>query len=83
MARSDVSSLLLLTYDRDFGDLIFHHGLPAPAAVLYTRLNRADPEDIATRLLTLLEAGVPKRHIVTITKDGERMRPFPPGAFNA
>jgi predicted nuclease of predicted toxin-antitoxin system len=82
LARPDIGSVLLLTYDRDFGDLIFNHGLPAPAAILYTRLNRVEPDVIASRLLSLLEAGVTPGHITTITKDGERLKPFPAGASN-
>ena len=82
LARPDIGSLILLTYDRDFGDLIFNRGLPAPATILYTRLSRAEPIDIATRLLTLLEAGVATGHIITITKDGVRMKPLPPGEHN-
>lgn len=80
--RPDIGSLLLLTYDRDFGDLIFNHGLPHPAAILYTRLSRAAPDEIALRLLAVLKAGVASAHIITITKDGERAKPFAVGVNN-
>lgn len=83
LARPDIGALLLLTYDRDFGDLIFNHGLPSPAAILYTRLSRAEPDRIASRLLALLKAGIATGHMITITKDGERTKPFPAGASNA
>lgn len=80
LVRPDIASFVLVTYDRDFGDLIFNHGLPTPAAILYTRLDRADPAYVARRLLELLEAGVPLGQIITITKDGTRSRPFSTGA---
>ena len=83
LARLDIGAMLLFTYDRDFGDLIFNQGLPAPAAILYTRLSRADPDYVATRLLSLLEAGVATGHMITVTRDGERMKPFPAGANHA
>ena len=83
LLRADIGSLTLITYDRDFGDLIFNYGLPVPAAILYTRLSRADPTSIANRLLTVLAAGVTDGHMTTITKDGERLKPFPPGANHA
>ena len=83
LARPDIGSVVLLTYDRDFGDLIFNQGLPAPVAILYTRLSRAEPDQIAARLLALLEGGVATGHMTTITKDGERLKPFPLGASNA
>ena len=82
LARPDIGSLVLLTYDRDFGDLIFNRGFPSPAAILYTRLNRLDPERIASRLLALLDAGVPSGHMISIIGDGVRLKPFPAGADN-
>ena len=82
LGRSDIGQLVLLTYDRDFGDLIFNRGYSAPLSILYTRLNRVAPAEIAERLLARLEAGLPAGHMITITKDGERSRPFPRGASN-
>ena len=83
LARPDIGLLVFITYDRDFGDLIFHQGLPTPAAVLYTRMDRTEPDIIASRLLALLEAGIAPGHITTITKDSARMKPFPAGADHA
>ncbi|BCA60441.1 DUF5615 family PIN-like protein [Sphingomonas sp. HMP6] len=82
LARPDIGSVIFLTYDRDFGDLVFNRGLQPPLAIMYTRLNRAKPEHIADRILALLEAGVATGHMITITKDGERLKPFPAGANN-
>ena len=82
LMRPDITEYVLLTYDRDFGDLIFNQGLPAPAAILYTRLSRIEPETIAARLLTLLQKGVPVGHMITITKNGKRVKPFADGAEN-
>ena len=78
--RPDIGSLIFLTYDRDFGDLIFNRGFPAPAAVLYTRMNRAEPEPIADRIIAAIEGGLVTGHMITLTKDGERLKPFPIGA---
>lgn len=80
LARRDIGSWVLVTYDSDFGELIFNRGLPSPAAILYLRLNRASPEDVAARLLEILETGVELRHITTITRESERLKPFPAGA---
>ena len=80
LSRPNIGSKILLTYDRDFGDLIFHRGYPSPFALLYTRLNRAEPERIADRLLAELEAGITPGHMTIITDDGVRLRPFPTGA---
>ena len=80
LSRPDIGAKILLTYDRDFGDLIFRRGYPPPFAILYTRLNRAEPEHIAERLLAQLEAGITPGHMTIITDDGVRLRPFPTGA---
>jgi predicted nuclease of predicted toxin-antitoxin system len=45
---------LLLTYDRDFGELIFRFGHPAPPGVIFVRLPPEPPERLAQRLLDLL-----------------------------
>lgn len=80
LQRADIGRMVLVTYDRDFGELIFHRGWQAPKAVLYTRLNRADPAQIARRLIAVLERGVQDGQMMTITQDGERIRPFAMGA---
>jgi predicted nuclease of predicted toxin-antitoxin system len=79
LARPDISTKMLITYDRDFGDLIFNKGYPTPAAIIYTRLNRARPLEIASRLLALLETGVAAGHMITITEEGLRQKAFPLG----
>ena len=82
LRRPDIGSVVLLTYDRDFGDLIFNRGYPAPHAIYYTRLNRVAPEIIATRLIALLADGVMAGQMIAITKDGFRTKPFPLGGLN-
>ncbi len=82
LARPDIGTCLLLTYDRDFGDLIFSRGLPAPGAILYIRLNRTQPEAIASRLLDILRSGAMTGGITTVTQHGERIKSFPLGAEN-
>uniref|UniRef100_UPI00345ADE9F DUF5615 family PIN-like protein n=1 Tax=uncultured Sphingomonas sp. TaxID=158754 RepID=UPI00345ADE9F len=82
LERGDIGSCVLLTNDRDFGELIFSRNLPRPLAILYSRLPHRSPSLTAERILTLLEAGVPAGHLVTITIDGDRTKPFPSGATN-
>ena len=83
LARPDIGRLILLTYDRDFGDLIFNRGHPLPSAILYTRLDRKAPEVVANRFISVLKAGVAWNCLTTISEDGERTKPFPAGADNA
>jgi predicted nuclease of predicted toxin-antitoxin system len=78
--RADIGEHILITYDRDFGDLIFNQNLPRPLALIYSRLGRAEPRYIADRIVQILEAGLSSKHIHVIKKDGIRSTPFPDGA---
>jgi predicted nuclease of predicted toxin-antitoxin system len=82
LQRPDIAALVLVTHDRDFGDLIFNQGLPAPRAVLYSRLPHRASEETADRLIARLEAGGVAGQMITITKDGFRTKPFPIGGLN-
>ena len=82
LARPDIDQAILITNDSDFGDLIVNHGLPAPKTILYTRLPHRAAEQTAARLIALLEAGVPAGQMITLTKNGARTKPFPPGAHH-
>ena len=82
LRRPDIARLVLITDDRDFGDLIFNRGYPSPQAILYNRMTRAQPDDIANRLVRRLTLGDLDGRMITLTKDGERVKPFPLGANN-
>jgi predicted nuclease of predicted toxin-antitoxin system len=77
LMRPDIGEMALVTLDRDFGDLIFKRGFPAPRAILYSRLSRARPQAIAERIAAILERGPAERHMTTINARGERTKPFP------
>jgi predicted nuclease of predicted toxin-antitoxin system len=82
LARPDISGLIFITGDKGFGRWIFDLGLPRPMAILYSRLSQPDWAATADRLLLILEQGVAPGQMITITKDGERRKPFPLGATN-
>lgn len=46
---------VILTFDSDYGQLIFESGFSAPPAVVYFRFNPAPPEEPAERLLELMD----------------------------
>lgn len=54
MARAVVERLVVLTFDRDYGELIFHRRLPVPLGVIHLRFVSATPEEAGHRLLALL-----------------------------
>ena len=79
LSRPDIASVILITHDRDFGELLFRHGLPTPYAVLYVRLEHRLADETADRLIAQLEAGVAGGQLITITKSGARAKPFSAG----
>ncbi|HKP76329.1 MAG TPA: DUF5615 family PIN-like protein [Longimicrobiaceae bacterium] len=44
---------ILITFDRDFGELVYHRGSAVPPGVIYLRLSPADPEEAGRVLLNL------------------------------
>jgi predicted nuclease of predicted toxin-antitoxin system len=71
---------VLLTFDRDFGELIFKRGLPAPQSVLYLRsipASSAEMTSVFEELLGGRLAGEIVGYFVVWTRDGIRKRAFP------
>ncbi len=65
----------LLTFDADFGDLIFLRGAPPPPAVLYFRLHPL----VVSETTALALAALATAHVgclVVVTREGLRQRPF-------
>jgi len=54
LCRAHDEQRLLLTFDRDYGELIFKRRLPAPLGVLFLRFDPATPLEPAEMLLELL-----------------------------
>jgi predicted nuclease of predicted toxin-antitoxin system len=76
LERARVDRRILLSFDRDHRDLIFHHGIAAPPAVVYFRLTPPDPNTVARILAGLMllgEDALPGKFTV-ITADGMRQR---------
>jgi predicted nuclease of predicted toxin-antitoxin system len=54
LERAAKEKRILLTFDRDYGELIFRKGLPAPVGVIYFRFDPLTPEEPAAQLMSLL-----------------------------
>lgn len=70
----------ILTFDRDYGELVFAKGLPTPPAVIYLRLASYRPEEPGHLLSAIFDrqpdlAGC----FVVVEVDGLRKRPLPTG----
>lgn len=78
LAAAVENNCLLLTCDRDFGDLIFHHALPAPRGVVLFRLTGPRPQEDNRRMLEVLERMEEwVGHFTTVTDSLIRSRAFP------
>lgn len=68
----------IVTFDRDYGELIFARGLPAPPAVILFRLKSYRPEVPGRMLAELLDPGGEfEGYFVVVDEAGVRRRPLP------
>ncbi len=54
LARAVGEGRIILTFDRDYGELIYHRRLPAPPGVVYLRFAPITPDEAADQVLGLL-----------------------------
>ena len=69
----------LLTFDSDFGDLVFLHGVPPPPAILYFRLHPIVPAEVLDAARRALDE-VPEACFAVIGRDAVRLKPLPADA---
>lgn len=69
---------ILITFDRDFGELVYHRGSAVPAGIVYLRLSPADPEEAGRVLLALfaLEDLLLEGRFTVVDTDRIRQRPL-------
>lgn len=78
IARADAERRILLTFDKDFGELAFRAGLSPSSGVILVRFVPTSAEEVAALLTSALAsrrdwAG----HFVVIERDRVRLRPLP------
>jgi len=68
----------VVTFDRDYGELIFKEGLPPPPAILYFRQESYPPDRPADLALAMLsEPQLAQGFMVVLSERGVRRRRFP------
>ena len=68
-------NLIILTFDRDYGELIFKFQNEKPPAVVYFRLKGDTPEMAATLLLRIMAEGITiENHFTVVESNGIRQR---------
>lgn len=68
---------ILVTYDRDFGELVFARTGGQPPAIIYLRYRPRDVAEVVDRLMPLLDFDLLKGHMTVIDARRERRTPFP------
>lgn len=76
LALASAQQRVLVSFDADFGGLIYRQGAPAPPALIYLRLHPIDGASAAAMVLQALAEPI-AGHFVVCTPDGRRRRPFP------
>ena len=71
---------ILVTYDRDFGELVFSRSKTLPPGVIYIRYEPQDVADTVARLLPLLDFALLRGHMTVIDPRRTRSTPFPTGS---
>ena len=70
--------LIILTFDSDYGELIFRHEVKNPPAVIYFRYKGKDPEFAGEQLSMLIEQESLnfERHFTVIEQNNVRQRKY-------
>jgi predicted nuclease of predicted toxin-antitoxin system len=77
LARCTSDKLTLLTLDKDFGELVFHRGLPAECGVILFRVDAESPSEFAEIALAVLRSRDDWSGFFTVvSRDRIRMRPL-------
>ncbi len=79
LARAADEQLVILTFDRDYGELIYRLRLRSPRGVIYLRFRPHTPEESASILLNLLQIeGLQfEKWFTVVERDQIRQRPLP------
>lgn len=70
---------IVLTFDRDYGELIYRHKMPVPVGVVYFRFTPITPAEPAQQLLNLLAMKdiTLERKFTIISRNKVRQRSLP------
>jgi predicted nuclease of predicted toxin-antitoxin system len=83
LSRAHTEQRIILTFDRDYGELIYRRRLPTPAGVAYFRFAPSTPEEPAERFIELLGIGhiTLEGQFTVVGRGWIRQRPLPHEPF--
>jgi predicted nuclease of predicted toxin-antitoxin system len=78
LAGAQRDDRLVVTFDKDFGELAYRFGLPAGSGVVLFRLSGTSPETDNARVLAALESSIEwSGNFAVVSDDRIRVRPLP------
>jgi len=77
LERARAEDRILVTCDRDFGELVFGQKALPPPAIIYIRFEPPDVTEIIPRLLAVLDPKALQNHMTVIGDSSDRRRQFP------
>ncbi|BAZ13209.1 hypothetical protein NIES4071_50480 [Calothrix sp. NIES-4071] len=79
LSRAVEEERFILTFDRDYGELIYRLRLPSPRGVIYLRFRPQSPEEPAIIIFNLLqtEGLLFEDRFTVVDRDQIRQRPLP------
>jgi predicted nuclease of predicted toxin-antitoxin system len=78
LERSRQEERLVVTFDKDFGELAFRFRLPAGSGIILFRLSGSSPESDNSRAHAAFASGIDwTGHFSVVTNDRIRVRPLP------
>lgn len=78
LAHAQTEQRIVVTHDKDFGELAFRAQLPSSCGVILFRLSGSDPDADNQRMLEAIESRTDwAGHFSVVTDDRIRMRPLP------
>ena len=76
--RAQTESRILLTFDKDFGELVFHCGVKASRGIILFRISQPSPTTVAQRICAILASRVDwEGHYSVVDDVSLRMRKLP------
>ncbi len=75
--KAKATNTVILTFDKDYGELIYKYAEQNPPAVVFFRFKGQTPEYAANLLIKLMNSGLEVLHKFTvIEKENVRQRPY-------
>ena len=78
LAHAQLEGRIVITFDKDFGELAFRYGLPAQCGIILFRIQLISPSQIATTAVVALASREDwVGHFAVVENDRIRMIPLP------